>query len=785
MRWWKLTLVVMSACLVLALGACGDDSTVSMGDDDDDDIPVLPDAGGDDDDDGPPPANIDPCDPGPLPETCESDNDCDNQCFCDGLERCQEGTCVAAAADPCSDEVECTEDVCFEELDRCFRQPRNDECSNGEACDGFEVCNPESGCEPGTTLFCNDENSCTVDTCNDAVGCVFTRRDLDGDGFLDGRCGGEDCNDDPREGIDIFPGAPENCFNRLDDNCDGIRDFNQDTCVPGNDTCDSPRILPGPGIYSASTKLLNGDYELSCGGVGVDAVFQFTVPDNYFPDAEINAVDAEFQALGVAQGAVALRPLGECANTDPTTDLRCNDGGSPSFLARSLEPGDYVIIVSTSAQLTSFDVRLEFREPTPIPNYDECSAETETITESGTFPGRFEETEHDYQPSCGFITDGERRDGAYRLVLTEEKDVTLSLETESPDSFNEAVLAVYQGDCSDAAREAVCIADPTAEWTRRGLPAGEYFVVVEARSTNAVSWELDVEIEDPIDRLEGDACSTAVDITSGTAETVELEDFELDLRPICDPSLASGSRDAVFKFTLTDLSDVTIQTQVRDDPEERFPNDNHISMLVSPWDGCGLFATQQACSVNSSDTSFTRRSLAAGTYYVVVVSEDDSQISATAAITINPPTPIPDNDRCDSGPLPEVCDVAPVGGLKTFTSDTTWTGYNDDINGSCVSSFITSFDAVFQCTLTERSFVNVSANRTGSPTTRTVYTWIGEGGTCPGTSDRTFCTSASGSPAASSVSGTFDPGTYWIVTESRDTDAGDYRLRVFNFPEMD
>ncbi|HJK97311.1 MAG TPA: hypothetical protein RMF84_08810 [Polyangiaceae bacterium LLY-WYZ-14_1] len=752
MRWWKLTWLAAAALPVVLAAGCGDDGI--------EEVPFvppsLPDAG-----DSGIPRSIDRCDPDFAPTSCENDGDCDNFCFCDGLERCEGGTCVAGEVDPCADEIECTEDVCLEELDRCFRQPLNDVCSNGEACDGFEVCNPAEGCQQGVDLFCNDENSCTVDTCNDAVGCVFTRRDLDGDGFLDGGCGGEDCNDDPREGREIFPGAPENCTNRLDDNCDGIRDFNQDTCVPGNDTCDEARILPGPGLYSASTKLLTGDYELSCGDPGVDAVFQFTVPSGWDPDAEVDAVDVGFQALGVPVGAVVLRDSASC-DAGPESDLRCTPGEAPSFLARSLAPGDYTVIVRTLTPVTSFDVRLTFDSPTPIPNYDLCNAETDVISESGSYSGRFEETTHQYEPTCGFGTEDEPRvDGAYRLVLDSPKDVRLSLFTE-PTSLNQAVLTVYDGACGSQANEGVCVTGSTTEWSRQGLPAGEYFIVIESQSPDATSWELDVDLEDAEERLPGDACETAIDISDGTPRTAVWEDFALDLTPSC---ATFNNRDAVFSFTLTDTSDVTIQSQVASTVGW---DTTHTITLVSPWEGCGLIANERSC-VRTSSPNIRQRSLPPGTYYVLASTSSTRQLSVTVSAEIGPPTPIPENDRCD-GVVPEVC----AGGSSFIDPAATWVDFNDDYRGTCYSSFLSPIDAVFKCTLDEASIVSVSVD---APTASTAYVWFGEGETCPGSPDDSLC---SGDFRRASLAGTLEAGTYWIVTENRI--AADYSLTVVNVP---
>ncbi|MFO0648087.1 MAG: hypothetical protein U0326_17745 [Polyangiales bacterium] len=54
-----------------------------------------------------------------APGTCRTDADCNNRLFCDGVERCQSGTCAAGTPMDCRDSDPCTGDVCNEAMMRC------------------------------------------------------------------------------------------------------------------------------------------------------------------------------------------------------------------------------------------------------------------------------------------------------------------------------------------------------------------------------------------------------------------------------------------------------------------------------------------------------------------------------------------------------------------------------------------------------------------------------------------------------------------------------------------
>lgn len=100
---------------------------------------------------------------------CLENSTCDNGVFCDGLEECVQGQCQPGA-NPCDDEILCTNDVCTEATQTCENVGlTGDFDQDGLFCpNGIDRC--ENGVfVPGTQPNCDDGNICTNDSCNEAA----------------------------------------------------------------------------------------------------------------------------------------------------------------------------------------------------------------------------------------------------------------------------------------------------------------------------------------------------------------------------------------------------------------------------------------------------------------------------------------------------------------------------------------------------------------------------------------------------------------------------------------
>jgi hypothetical protein len=181
---------------------------------------------------------------------------CTNGDPCDGLETCDPGTggCLLGTPLVCNDNNACTDDACVPGVGCVFTNNTNpcddlsacttgDVCSgglcagtltpaavtcnagNGDPCDGDELCDPATGaCGQGTPPSCDDNNTCTDDSCVPFTGCVNTPNDANA------------CTDNNLCTTDTCAGGtcvatPVACSNN--DACDGL-----ETCNAGTGACD-------------------------------------------------------------------------------------------------------------------------------------------------------------------------------------------------------------------------------------------------------------------------------------------------------------------------------------------------------------------------------------------------------------------------------------------------------------------------------------------------------------------------------------------------------------------
>ncbi|HZF52777.1 MAG TPA: hypothetical protein VE093_29175 [Polyangiaceae bacterium] len=158
---------------------------------------------------------------------------CDNGLFCDGIEACDLvlGGCAPSAGSPCDDGVGCTADACDEAADSCSHAPDNAACDNQVKCDGTEVCNALFGCLSSNPLSCDDGVACTSDFCDLAAdACAHVNDDTacQNGMFCDGVEKCDPANGAPQTGC--VPGQAVNCGDNIA--------CTQDACNEATDACD-------------------------------------------------------------------------------------------------------------------------------------------------------------------------------------------------------------------------------------------------------------------------------------------------------------------------------------------------------------------------------------------------------------------------------------------------------------------------------------------------------------------------------------------------------------------
>jgi hypothetical protein len=104
-----------------------------------------------------------------LTTPCNDGNSCSINDICDA------GVCAGQVLD-CDDENSCTLDSCVQGVG-CVNTPREGGCTDADACTFSDVC-VEGECV-GQALTCNDNNPCTDDLCDQDFGCEFPNNSID------------------------------------------------------------------------------------------------------------------------------------------------------------------------------------------------------------------------------------------------------------------------------------------------------------------------------------------------------------------------------------------------------------------------------------------------------------------------------------------------------------------------------------------------------------------------------------------------------------------------------
>lgn len=321
------------------------------------------------------------CDPmiGCLGVMCGSDEACDDGRICNGTEVCAGGLCSAGPRPLCDDGIACTVDVCSDAFGGCTSSPDSSLCPAGQICDsgagcvvrpcmsdascddgmfcnGIEICGPAGTCLSGSPPSCDDGASCTIDRCLEPLGCVSeprSTRDVCGNRVDDDCDGLIDCEDDDCRGTPACPscvpvaGSEVDCFDGRDDDCDGAVDCADRDCDPicapvGETNCVNGLDDDGDGLVDCADS--DCRFDPSCRDAGADSGIRDAGPprDSGPPPAGELGVAACTNGIDDdGDGRIDCRdpdcspfgPMGECCNGIDDD----GDGNADIFTCRCYE----------------------------------------------------------------------------------------------------------------------------------------------------------------------------------------------------------------------------------------------------------------------------------------------------------------------------------------------------------------------------------------------------------------------------------------------------------------
>ncbi len=640
----------------------------------------------------------------------------------------------------CNDNIACTLDACDKTLPvggaeggvgRCRFTVDDAQCADDAFCNGRERCLLGVGCRPGPPETCQDQDSCTIDSCDEATkSCKHAPRDLDGDGDPDDRCSANhDCDDqDP----DVASTRGEVCSNGRDDDCDGQVD--EVACVsPKADTCAAGLAITAPGTYGLTLAAAAADYPLSCSIGGKDVVALVTIPAGAPRDLDLwaRAAGAELALAVQSTCGVGASEL-VCRSADSATRVR----------ARNLAPGTYAVVVKSVVE-ADVELAVDFL-PASAPPANETCATAAPLTVGTAELVSFIDAAKDVASACTLAA-GEL---TYSLSLAAPADVKIFTSVLA--GAGVPVVSLLKSACGSG-DEVRCKQGLGLPLFARNVAAGNYVVTVGASTPMDLS--VLVVASAPTIAGPGDSCVAAPKAVHNAANLFDLGDRDDDI----DDSCFEQSPDLAFDLELTAPSDVLLVG--------RFPPGDTGS--VSLGDATCSSTGRLACGVSDSPVRVSRRNVAAGSHGVVLADTYGRKGSLDAWVRpTTPPVDVNASDSCGAGLIV----VPPSGGY--FFGNTT-SGLHDFSNG-CDQAFAPAApDQILRLDLTKTQ--RVILDMSGS--TFTTLLNVRTGATCPGAEVPGACHVGFGGNR-SFLDRSLPAGTYWIVVDGFNGDGGNYGLDI-------
>ena len=218
-------------------------------------------------------------------------------------------------------------------------------CLNDEQCQDNLMCNGKEKCEAGSCVAgapmrCDDGSPCTMDSCEEFIGCQNQLIDADHDGTASDTLGacGTDCDDTDRN---VHVGAYEACDNK-DNDCDG--DIDEDTSIinwyPDCDgdgyaasaasttaSCNRPTLAAtGCPDLSISQWTTNAPIDLQSTDCNDSSAVAYPGQSNYQPDPIQGTSDFDYNCDGLEEQRYSMG-VAECIITGPQNEI-CRANGT-------------------------------------------------------------------------------------------------------------------------------------------------------------------------------------------------------------------------------------------------------------------------------------------------------------------------------------------------------------------------------------------------------------------------------------------------------------------------
>jgi hypothetical protein len=309
---------------------------------------------------------------------------CDDGNACTVGDQCGGGTCVGGSAAACDDGNVCTTDSC-NPATGCVHTAVAGCCNTDADCADSDLCTTNERCVShacgSDAVVCNDDNSCTDDSCNPALGCVHTNNALPcndhdacttGDTCSDGVCAG---------GTPLFCGDGNLCTNDGCNPTSGCTHVNNSLpCSDGrfctvNDTCTNGSCIGAPRDCSAAGNQCRV-------GTCDEALDQCTGPQK--PDGTpcsdgTACTTGETCTAGLCGGGTPI-VCGACETCEPT--VGCQIGPRPACHHPTvslkgklqIDDSDGELADSVSWKLTKGDLTsiLDLRDPMTTTDFRFC-----------------------------------------------------------------------------------------------------------------------------------------------------------------------------------------------------------------------------------------------------------------------------------------------------------------------------------------------------------------------------------------------------------------------------